>query len=100
MTNKQIVRDFYRAWQTGDESLLYLHEDFQHHSKQGSFTNLEQFMEVCWGKLPAFHATLLELVEEGDRVVIWYRWENEGMPICEWFRISDGLITEIRVFTA
>ncbi len=97
-SNKKIVADFYEAWKTGNETLLHLHPEFQHHSKERSFESRADFMEHCWGKMPAFDNEIISMVAEGEQIVIWYRWENKGMPICEWFKISEGLIREIRVF--
>jgi len=97
MTNKDIVRDYYDAWASEDKSKLHLHPELKHESKDTNFKSRAEFLDACWGKVPATHHKLLRIIEEGNQVCVLFKFSDADNYVSEWFTVEDGLIREIRV---
>jgi ketosteroid isomerase-like protein len=76
MTDRlQIVRDCYRAYETGDRSLIepHLAEDFTFYAPPDPGIDLATYWEKCWpnaGHVDAF--AYVRLFEHGDEVHVTY----------------------------
>jgi ketosteroid isomerase-like protein len=71
----QIVRECYRAYETGERALLerHLSEDFRFSSPADVGIDLATYWERCWpnaGRTAGFELT--RLVESGDEVIVTY----------------------------
>jgi hypothetical protein len=100
MSNWEIVKDWYEAWEEGDASKLHLAPDLRHRSSLGIYDSREAFLGACWPEFTGVSCDIVQHVESGDTVCVRYEVAGGGTtsPITEWFRIEDGLIREIEVY--
>lgn len=102
MSNEEIVKSYFEAWSNEDASQLKLTENFCHYSPNSTFNGRKDFMENCWGKVPSGTYEIHRITSVGDSVCVeytgYYQGAEKGMPLCEWHRIKNGEIEEIRVY--
>jgi ketosteroid isomerase-like protein len=72
---RQIVRDAYRAYESGDRSLLegLLSDDYTFFSPYDVGIDRAKYFERCWpnaGQLESFE--LVRMIESGDEIVVTY----------------------------
>lgn len=71
----QIVRDCYRAYETGDRSLVerHLSEDFTFYSPPDPGIDRAAYFERCWPNAELIESfEFVRLVEIGDEVLVTY----------------------------
>jgi len=97
--NMELVRQYYKAWETGDEALLPLAENLQHIRPDAIYGSRAAFLEACWDKFGGPTSTH-KMVAMGDRVSVLMEvpYPNGKVKlISEWFEIEGGEITKIQV---
>ena len=75
MDRLEIVRDCYRAYETGDRSLIerHLSDDYTFSSPADVGLDRAAYFERCWpnaGNIAGF--AFVRLVEDGDEVIVTY----------------------------
>lgn len=97
--NKELVRQYYKGWETGNESLLPLAENLQHISPECTYHSRAAFLEACWDKFggptPTHKMTVM-----GNRVSVLMEipYPNDKVKlISEWFEIEGNEIVKIQV---
>ena len=96
MTPLEIVREYFKAWVEADPSRLHLHSDFRHVSPNGVFESREAFLDACWAGRSGGKLHIEEEVADGNTVVVRHAIPTPlgPFPVCEWFHVENGLITE------
>ena len=74
-TREQLVRNAYRAYETGDRKLIegLLSDDYTFFSPPDPGIDLATYWERCWpnaGQIESFE--IVRLIEAGDEVVVTY----------------------------
>ena len=100
MTPLEIVREYFQAWVEADQARLHLHPAFRHESPNGVFEGRDAFLDACWGGNAGGKLHIEGEVADGETVVIRHviPTPRGPFPVCEWFRVEDGLITECRAY--
>lgn len=86
--NKAIVRQYVESWNRHDLALLaqvVAADVIDHGAYEGQpsgFAGYVDFYRVWHVGFPGFHCTLLDLIAEGDRVAM--RWRFDGVHGGEW----------------
>ena len=99
-----IVRDCYRAYETGDRRVLEerLSDDFTFSSPVDVGLDRAGYFERCWPNAGQFQAfDVRRLVEHEDEVIISYVCTTvDGRRFCntEVFTFRDGLIRAVEVY--
>ena len=101
--NKQLVWDFFQDVfnsRNAEAARKYLHPDYRQHSVdvgQGPEAFVAHFTQV-FKIFPQFHVEFLQLIEEGDRVVMHgYGITDPGkieVIVVDIFRVADGMLAE------
>ena len=104
MTAKELATGWIEAWIRMDMDWLRRHlaPDFVHTSPFGRFEDRESYLAAVE---PAARKSVAELVireviADGDRAAIWFenRTEAGAVDSCDWVRVENGVIREIRSF--
>lgn len=101
--NKRLVWDFFQnVFNAHDAAAAraYMHPDYRQHSTdvdQGPEAFVAHFTQV-FQRFPHFHVEILQLIEEGDRVVMHgYGVTDPGrieVIVVDIYRIQDGRLAE------
>jgi ketosteroid isomerase-like protein len=100
----RVVRDSYRAFETGDRELAerLLGEELRFHAPPDPELDREGYFERCWpnaGHLEAFE--LVRLFERGEEVFVTYearRSDGSRFRNTEVLTVRDGRIVEVEVY--
>lgn len=90
--NREIVRQYVASWNANDLALLetlVAPDVIDHGAYEGQpsgFVGYVDFYRVWHAGFPGFHCTLLDLIAEGDRVAM--RWRFDGVHGGEWSGIA------------
>lgn len=97
--NKNLVRQYYRAWEKGNQDLLPLADDVLHISPDAIYESRADFLKACWDDLRGYPTPIKQMVAEANTVCVFIEFSTpEGIKsICSWFELEDGWITQIRV---
>lgn len=95
----KIVKQYYKAWETGNQSLLPLADDVQHRSPDAFYESKAEFLKACWDDLKGSPTPIVDMMAEENRVCVWIETPiaDEIMSVCAWFDVEKELITNIRV---
>jgi hypothetical protein len=99
--NIRIVEDYFRGWETSDRALIKLSDNLKHSSPDGIYNSCEAFINDCWKYAGISNQNELQVINSGDYVCARYNTQTpdgKTIRVCEWFKIENGLITEIEVF--
>ena len=101
--NTRLVWDFFQDVfnsRNAAAAAKYLHPDYRQHATdvgQGPDAFIEHFTEV-FKIFPQFHVDIIQLIEEGDRVVMHgYGITDPGkveVVVVDIFRVRDGMLSE------
>ena len=100
----QLARDAYRAYETGDRSLLeeLLSEDFTFFSPPDPGIDRETYFERCWPNADLIESfEFKRLVESGDEVIVTYesrKTDGRRFRNTEVLRFEDGKICRTEVY--
>ncbi len=97
--NMGLVRQYYKAWETGDETLLPLAENLQHISPDAVYHSRAAFIEACWDKFGGPTPTH-KMTAMGNKVSVLMEVSypnGKAKLISEWFEIEGNEITKIQV---
>jgi ketosteroid isomerase-like protein len=100
MTNAEIVRAYFEGWSTGNRDLLRLADDFRHESPMAVHESAQAFLDDCWHTAGHAQVELERVAADGEDVVARHTIQlpHGPFPVCEWFRVRDGLIRDCRVY--
>jgi ketosteroid isomerase-like protein len=99
-----VVRDAYRAYETGDRSLIEdsLSDDFLFYSPADPGIDRDEYFVRCWPNAQNLaHFELVRLAELGDEVLVSYDAEREDgskFRNTEIFSFSGALIRRVEVY--
>lgn len=105
-TTRNVIRDVFRAWETGDRALLepLLTDDFTFTSPNAGDDHLNkaEYFERCWISSDEISAMdILALIEDGDEAFVRYlaTLKNGKQFInTEYFTLKDGKIASVDVY--
>ena len=103
-SNRDIVSQSFRAYETGDRALVesLLAEDFTFSSPADVAIDRARYFERCWpnaGNLARFAFT--RMIESGDEVVVTYeaeRLDGTRFRNTEIHTVRDGKVTSVEVY--
>lgn len=98
MSAKEIIHDYYAAWEASDREAAraLVHDDLKFRAPQDQFDNAEDFFAVCWQHAENFRGMrMLQEVYEDDKAFIAYMFGN--FTVAEFHRMRDGKIAEVYV---
>jgi ketosteroid isomerase-like protein len=103
-SNQDIVRDNFRAYETGDRALVesLLAEDFTFSSPADVGIDRARYFERCWpnaGNLASFDFT--RMIEHGDEVVVTYeaeRTDGSRFRNTEVHTVAGGKVAAVEVY--
>ena len=100
MSPLEIVREYFQAWVNADQGRLHLHPEFRHESPNGVFEGRDAFLEACWAGNTGGKLHLEAELTQGNQVVVRHTIPTPlgPFPVCEWFTVEHGLITECRAY--
>lgn len=104
MTNIEIARQCYCAYETGDRALLesLIADDFVFSSPRDDFIDRATYFSRCWPKSASIRRFTFEyLAEPGSEVVVRYLLElTDGSRFrnMETLRVADGRICSADVY--
>lgn len=99
--NIRIVKDYFKGWETSDRAIIKLADNLKHSSPDGIYKSSDDFINDCWKYAGKSNQNELQLIGSGSYVCARYNTQTpdgKTMRVCEWFRIENGLITDIEVF--
>ena len=87
--NKQVVRRFVEAYNTGNVDLLdeILAPDYFDHTNQVDAEGLKQLIKMAFAAFPAYHETIEDIIAEGDKVWILVK-TNTGKHTGEFMGVA------------
>ncbi|MFK7904646.1 MAG: metallophosphoesterase [Chitinophagales bacterium] len=97
--NLELVRQYYKAWETGDKMLLPLAKNLKHISPDVVYHSRNTFLKACWDKFSR-HTWNHKMLAMGNRVSVLMKVpypDNKVKLISEWFEIEGNEITKIQV---
>ena len=100
----QVVRDCYRAYETGDRALLErsLSDDFTFFSPPDPGLDRTAYFERCWPNAGLIESFEFErLIESGDEVVVTYestKSDGKRLRNTEVFTFADDLVCKAEVY--
>lgn len=100
----EIVRDCYRAYETGDRELIEQHlaDDFEFFSPPDPGLDREQYWELCWPNAQALAAfEFVRLTEVGDEVLVTYeatRQDGTRFRNTEIHTLSGEKVSRVEVY--
>ena len=101
MKNKkiQIVKDYFKGWETGKKELLKLSPDLKFTSPDDCFTSSAGFLDKCW-QYRGLKYDKMDFVTGENIVCVRYSINSDGKQFenCEWITVEKGEINEIIVF--
>src|SRR3954468_16893467 len=103
-SNAQLVRDNFRAYETGDRELVesLLAEDFTFSSPADVAIDRTRYFERCWpnaGNLAGFE--FVRMIESGDDVVVTYeaeRVDGSRFRNTEIHTVTGGQVARVEVY--
>jgi hypothetical protein len=100
MSNLETVKLYYEAWKESNPDKLRLAASIKHTSPMGRYDSRDDFLNACWGKSGKFETKNESFISQGNAVAARYEILNDGKssPVCEWFTIENGEITDIKVY--
>jgi ketosteroid isomerase-like protein len=104
MDRLQLARDAYRAYETGDRSVLeeLLSEDFTFFSPPDPGIDRETYFERCWPNAELIESfEFKRLVEAGDEVIVTYesrKTDGRRFRNTEVLRFEGGKISRTEVY--
>jgi ketosteroid isomerase-like protein len=101
---KQLARDAYRAYESGDRSLIegLLADDLVFYSPPDPGIDREQYFERCWpnaGMIESFE--FVRVIESGDEVIVTYestKTDGKRFRNTEVLTFAGDRITRIEVY--
>lgn len=102
--NEQIVRQYFRAYETGDRQMIeqLLSDDFHFSSPYDDRIDKAHYMERCWPTHTGFRRyNFKSIMTHGDDVLLRYECETENFGIlnnAEYFKVKHELIEEVVVY--
>lgn len=99
--NIRIVEDYFKGWEKSDRALIKLSYNLKHSSPDGIYNSSEEFINDCWKYAGISNQNELQLISSGNYVCARYNTKTAKgtiMRISEWFKVENGLITDIEVF--
>jgi ketosteroid isomerase-like protein len=99
-----LARGWIEAWIAMDIEWLRnaLAPDFVHTSPFGRLEGRDAYLEavVPLARKSVQRLEIVHVVATGDQAAIWFENETRAgvVPSCDWVRVEDGLIKEIRSF--
>jgi ketosteroid isomerase-like protein len=100
----QLARDAYRAYETGDRSVLeeLLSEDFTFFSPPDPGIDRETYFERCWPNAELIESfEFKRLVESGDEVIVTYesrKTDGRRFRNTEVLEFEDGKLCRTEVY--
>ena len=103
-TAAELARGWIEAWIRMD--LEWLRErlavDFVHVSPLGRLEGRDHYLDtvVPMAAKSVLELTIKQVIASGDQAAIWFenRTPQGAVPSCDWVRVQDGKIQEIRSF--
>lgn len=97
-----LARDWLRAWDTGDLSLLRLTPDFVHTSPFGRIEGREEYLRIVepMSRKTVLRITVRDVIAAEDRAAITYQLETPAgnVDACDWVFIENGMIREVNAY--
>lgn len=104
MSRVQVVRDLYRAYETGDRALVerHLSDDFVFSAPPDVGIDRARYFERCWPNAQAIAAFEYQrLIEAGDEVVVTYeatRTDGRRFRNTEIFGFDGDVVNRVEVY--
>lgn len=97
--NIQIVKDYFKGWETGNKELLKLSPNLIFTSPDINFSSSKDFLDECW-KYHGLGYEDMRFISEGNIVCVRYSINSDGKQFVnsEWITLDNGVITGINVF--
>ena len=100
MNIKEIVKDWFDKWESGDFLALPLTDNFKHTSPYGTITGKKEYLDLVQSNKDKFlgHQFIIhDAIYEDDRACIRYTAKQKGftLEVSEWHFIEDNLIAKI-----
>ena len=100
----ELAREWFEAWSAMDLDRLrrILAEDFVHESPFGRFEDRETYLAAVepLARKSVLELTVKHVLADGERAAVWFenRTPAGAVASCDWFRVADDRIVEIRSF--
>ena len=98
---KDIVRQWFEKWQSGDYIHLPITNDFTHTSPFGTISGKKAYLDIVKENKDKFLGQSFEIHDElyeTDRACVRYtahQGDQFSLDVSEWFYVKDGLIKKI-----
>lgn len=100
MELKELVKEWFNKWESGDFHSLPISENFKHTSPFGTVKGKEQYVSLVEGnkdKFLGYHFKIHDEIYGKDKACVRYTGKQGGftLDVSEWYYAKDGLIEEI-----
>ena len=100
MKLKEIIKDWFKKWESGDFLNLPVSENFKHTSPFGTIKGKENYLDLVKKNKDKFLGYTFEIIDElyeENKACVRYK-ATQGdfyLDVSEWHYIADNLIQEI-----
>ncbi len=100
----ELARGWIEAWIRMDMGWLRAHlaPDFVHESPFGRLEGRDPYLATVepMARKSVVELVIRDVIASGERAAIWFenRTPSGVVDTCDWLRVEDGVITEIRSF--
>lgn len=103
MTIEDLIRDWFRLWESGNFEELPIRYDFRHTSPFGTIEGKEAYLALVRAnrdKFLGYSFVIQDTIVVGSKACVRYTGiqDDFSLEVSEWFYTEEGLIREILAY--